>query len=240
MSDQTVTTESPVQWTKRIILSGWHTLLTIYYANSISWRALKSGALLFFGFFLWSAANLLLSVQSTWTFLHYVMAYGFILIFYGPFHHAVVIPLAVKLRRQGGTKTQVGRKLPNAGLTVFLIAVLIVGTFPMSPVIFDFGSAVGDSPSSDVNPDLLCTKAVEDGQTTVHCHLSDSEGIAEVTVESGSKTITTDESPPFEFTVHEDELVEVTDQKQFQVVLRDEDGNMIRRYIRTLGMVPEE
>ncbi|WP_458205704.1 hypothetical protein [Haladaptatus sp. NG-SE-30] len=237
MSDRT-TSKSPVQWTKHATVDGWHTLLTIYYANSISWRALKTGALVFFGFFLWSASNLLLSYQPTWTVLHYVMAYGFILLFYGPFHHLVVIPLAIRFRKQGGTKTKVGRKLPNTGLVVFLVAVIIVGTFPTSPMLFDFGSALEDS-GADINPDLLCTKSGDSGQMTIHCHLTESEGIDTVSVESGGKTIRTDESPPFDFTIRENELTEVTGQKQFQVVLRDENGEMIRRYTRTVGMVAE-
>lgn len=238
MSDRTATEPSPVQWTRRVLSDGWHTLLTIYYANSVSWRALKSGALVFFGFFLWSASNLLLSYQPTWTFLNYSMAYGFVLLFYGPFHHVVVIPLAIRLRRQGGTKTQIGKKLPNAGLAVFLLAVVVLGMFPAGPMVFDFGSALEDS-GADVNPDLLCTKSVDSAGTTVHCHLTKSEGIATVTVESGGETIDTDESPPFEFTIHESKLTAVTGQKQFQVVLRNEEGKMIRRYTRTLGIIPE-
>lgn len=237
MSEETVT-PSPIEWTRRLVSSGWHTLLTIYYANSISWRALKSGALVFFGFFLWSASNLLLSYQPSWTFLHYPMAYGFVLLIYGPIHHAVVIPLAVRLRRQGGIKTRIGRRLPNTGLGVFLAIVVILGTFPTGPMVFDFGSALDDA-GADVDPDLLCTKSGPSGEESVHCHLTESEGIVTVTVESGGETIHTDDSPPFEFTVRADELASVTDQKQFQVVLRDEDGEMIRRYTRTLGMVSE-
>ncbi|WP_115865503.1 hypothetical protein [Halorussus litoreus] len=238
MSDQTVTTPSPVEWTRRAVRNAWNTLRTVYYANSVAWRALKSGALVFFGFFLWSASNILLSYQPSWTFLHYSMAYGFVVLIYGPVHHAVVIPLAVRWRRRGGLRTRIGRKLPNAGLAVFLAVVVLLGTFPSGPMVFDFGSAL-DEAGADVNPDLLCTKSGEAGEQSVHCHLTESDSIASVTVESGGKTIHTDDSPPFEFTVREDELTAVTDQKQFQVVLRDEDGNMIRRYTRTLGMVSD-
>jgi hypothetical protein len=189
MSDRTVTTPSPVGWARRAVSNGWHTLLTVYYANSVSWRVLKSGALVFFGFFLWSASNLLLSYQPSWTFLYYPMAYGFAVLFYGPFHHAVVIPLAVRLRRQGGTKTRIGRRLPNAGLAAFLVAVVVLGTFPTAPMVFDFGSALDDA-GADVNPDLLCTKSGPAGEEAVHCHLTESEGIASVTVESGRRPST--------------------------------------------------
>jgi hypothetical protein len=64
----------------RGISEGWRTFLSVYYANSFSWRVFKSGALVFLGFFLWSSANLLLSYQRSWHLLHYVMAYGFVLI----------------------------------------------------------------------------------------------------------------------------------------------------------------
>jgi hypothetical protein len=90
-----------------------------------------------------------------------------------------------------------------------------------------------------VDPDLLYTKSGDPGEQTAHCHLTESEGIDAVTVESGGETVATDDSPPFEFTVREDELATVTGQKQFQVVLRDENGEMIRRYTRTLGLVSE-
>lgn len=237
MSDQTAT-PSPVEWTRSVVTDAWNTLRTVYYANSVSWRALKSGALVFFGFFLWSASNILLSYQPTWTFLHYPMAYGFVVLVYGPIHHTVVIPLAVRLRRRGGVKTRIGRRLPNVGLATFLAVVVILGTFPTAPMVFDFGSALDDA-GADVNPDLLCTKSGPTDERAVHCHLSESEGVASVAVESGGETVHVDDSPPFEFTVGEDELTAVTDQKQFQVVLRDEDGSTLRRYTRTLGMVSE-
>lgn len=230
--------QSPIELAGATIRNAWRTLKSIYYANSVSWRFLKSGALVFFGFFLWSAANLLLSYQRGWTWLYYPMAYGFILIFYGPFHHLVVIPLALRLRRAGGTKTQIGRHLPNSGLAVFLIAVVILGTFPTSPMVFDFQSSLEDA-GADIDPDLLCTKTTTGGEASVHCHLTESEGIDRVEVQSGGKTVVVDKTPPFDFNVNESELQEVTGQKQFQVVLLDEDGSTIRRYTRTLSMIEE-
>lgn len=93
---------SPVQWTREAVANAWRSLKSVYYANTVSWRVLKSGALVFFGFFLWSSSNLLLSYRPGWTFLRYPMAYGFILIPYGPVHHFVVILLALRLRRRTG------------------------------------------------------------------------------------------------------------------------------------------
>lgn len=237
MSEQTAPT--PLAWASDAIMGGWRSLKTIYYANTMSWRFLKSGALLFFGFFLWSASNLLLSVQPGWTVLRYIAAYGFILIPYGPFHHLVVIPLALRWRRAGGKKTTIGRRLPNTGLALFLIAVIVLGTFPAGPMLFDFGSSIGGD-SADVNPDMLCTQSTVDGETIVHCHLSESEGIDHVEVQSGGETVLVDRQPPFQWEMNANQLQEVTGQKQFQVVLRDEDGDMIRRYVRTMSSIESE
>ncbi|MFB6196438.1 MAG: hypothetical protein ABEI80_09725 [Haloplanus sp.] len=220
------------------LTNAWRTMRSVYYANSPSWRFLKSGALVFFGFFLWSASNLLLSYQPGWTWLYYPMSYGFLLIVYGPVHHFVVIPLALRLRRRGGTESSVGRRLPTAGLVVFLIAVVVLGTAPTAPVVFDFQSSL-EGAGADINPDLLCTKSTTDGETHVHCHLTESKGIDHVVVMSGGERVAIDRTPPFEFEVRSSQLTSVTGEPQFQVVLRDADGTTIRRYTRTLSMIPE-
>ncbi|WP_248895607.1 hypothetical protein [Haloplanus halobius] len=60
-----------------------------------------------------------------------------------------------------------------------------------------------------------------------------------MTVVSGGERVAIDRSPPFEFDLRASELTEVTGETQFQVVLRDAEGNTIRRYTRTLSMIPE-
>lgn len=40
-----------------LVGDAWDTLNTVYYANSRSWRFLKAGTLVFFGFFLWAGAT---------------------------------------------------------------------------------------------------------------------------------------------------------------------------------------
>ena len=225
----------------RALVGAWRTLVTVYYANSLSWRAFKSGALVFFGFFLWASANLLLSYQPRWSLLNYVMAYGFLLIPYGPLHHLVVIPVYIKLRRQGRRLSVGGHlHLPNLSLVVFLVLVLALGTFPglVGVMSFDFGSSL-EAGGVDINPDLACTKSTVGGEAVVHCHLTESTGIAAVAVESGGERLLVDREPPFDFTVRESQLTEVVGQQQFQVVLLDEDGDELRRYTRTLRMVPE-
>jgi len=229
---------SPVALIGGGLRDAWRTIRSVYYANSLSWRFLKSGALVFFGFFLWSASNLLLSYQRGWTWLHYPMSYGFLLILYGPVHHFLVIPLAIRLRRSGDRTSTIGRYLPTAGLALFLVAVVVVGTTPTAPVVFDFQSSL-EGAGADVNPDLLCTKSTNAGETHVHCHLTESQGIDHVVVMSGGERIAVDRNPPFDFDVRASQLTAVTGGEQFQVVLRDADGNTVRRYTRTLSMVPD-
>ena len=228
---------SPLSWARGTIASAWRTMRSIYYANSLSWRFMKSGTLVFLGFFCWSASNLLLSYQPAWTWLHYPMAYGFLLVVYGPVHHFAVIPLALRLRREGGRRSTVGRHLPNAGLALFLAAVVVLGTFPTGPMVFDFQSSLEEA-GADVDPDLLCTKST--GETVhVHCHLTESEGVESVEVLSGGRRLAVDDAPPFDFDVDSGDMTSVTGEKQFQVVLRDADGNTVRRYTRTLSMIEE-
>lgn len=217
----------------------WNALKTVYYANSLSWRFLKSGTLVFFGFFLWAGANVLYSYNPDLWPLRYPMAYGFVLILYGPFHHLVVLPLAFRWRRGSGGKRRVGRKLPNAMLAVFLAVVLVLGTFPVGAMTVDFQGTLG-SDDADVSPELLCNSSQTENGTEIRCHLSDSTGVDRVVVESGDSRLVVDSEPPYEFTVHESELEAVTGEKQFTVALEDEDGTMIRRYTRRLSMVESE
>lgn len=232
--------DSPGAVLARGLRSAWNTLLTIYYANSLSWRALKSGALFFFGFFLWAGSNVLGSYFVETTVLRYTASYGFVLVFYGPFHHLVVIPVYQRLRRQGTHLSLGGHlHLPNLSLGVFLALVVVLGTFPVGPMTIDFQSTLEES-GADVTPDLACVKGTApDGTTTVHCHLTESEGVDRVVVASGDRTLVVDRDPPYEFTIRADELQSVTGSKRFRVDLRAEDGSLVRRYTRTLSMIEE-
>jgi len=232
-------TFSPVASVTTLVKSGWSTLKTLYYANSISWRVLKAGALIFFGFFLWAGSNVLRSYNPNLTVLQYPMAYGFILILYGPIHHLIVLPLAFRWRRSGGTKRRIGSRMPNAMLAIFLLTVVVLGTFPVGAMTVDFNAEFG-SDGSDVNPDLLCSKSQTEKGTEVHCRLTESEGIDHIVVQNDGSQILVDEEPPYEFTIHARELESVTGEKQFRVKLEGEDGTMIRQYTKRLSMISEE
>jgi len=233
MAGSTTDERSPLAFARESLRSGWRTARTVYYASSPSWQALKSGALAFLGFFLWSSSNLLLSYQPTWDWLTYPMAYGFVLVWYGPLHHVVVIPLSLRLRRRVDGWSRVGRRLPTAMLAVFLAGVVVLGTYPVGPMAFEFGGGGAGGP--DVDPTLTCSKATD--ASAVHCHLEGAAGVDHVVVRSGGERLAVDREAPFEFTVETAEMTEVAGQRQFQVLLKDAEGNTVRRYTRTVSMV---
>jgi hypothetical protein len=230
---------SPTQLGRDLLRSGWRTALTVYYANSPAWRLLKSGALLFLGFFAWAGSNILASYQAGWGWLTYPMAYGFLLIGYGPVHHAVVIPLALRWRRASGRLQTLGRHLPNGMLATFLAAVLVLGTFPAGPMVVDFSSALEDG-GADIDPDMHCVKSETASGTQVHCHLSEGDGVHRLEVVSGGETIATVEQAPWEFTIPASDLATTMDSERFTVVLQDENGDTVRRYTRTLRMIASD
>jgi len=231
---QSTETESPLEWTKGVLTGAWRDLKSVYYANSTIWKLLKSGTLLFFGFFMWTGSNLLLSYQPGWGFLYYVMAYGFALLLWGPLTHFVVVPLVIRMRRSGtgGISRFVSRHGSKANLTIFFVIVLVLGTFPLGAMTFEFQLPSGGA--SDVNPSLECTRSAE----TVHCHLTDSRGIDRVVVTSGGETIATVDDPPFEFTLDVANIRAQQGDKQFVVELQDENGDTLRRYSRRVELIP--
>ncbi|MFB6111854.1 MAG: hypothetical protein ABEJ35_04885 [Halobacteriaceae archaeon] len=238
MSDGTG--EAPVASLRGLARSAWHTMLTVYYANSVSWRLLKSGALVFLGLFSWAGSSILLSYRPGWTVLHYTQAYGFVLVGYGPFHHLVVIPVYQRLRREGHSLSLGGSlHVPNASLILFVTVVVVLGTFPMGPMTIDFASQLEGS-GVDVDPALLCVKGTGANGTEVHCHLSESDRIDHVVVRSGGTTLAVDREPPFDFTVRAANVSTSAGAKRFTVDLVAADGSLIRRYTRSIDRIPAE
>ncbi|MFT4884065.1 MAG: hypothetical protein ACI8U4_001578 [Natronomonas sp.] len=210
----------------------WRDLLSVYYANTPVWRWLKSGGLLLFGLAVWSGANVLLSYVPEWGFLTYVMAYGFLLIVWGPLTHFLVVPGIIRLRRTAGGP--VGRFFARHGskinLSVFLALVVVVGTLAPSVMMLEFSGGLSDSDGGDVSADLVCDR----GPETIECHLEDAEGFDHVVVTSGGERLARVDEPPYAFTVQRDELAQTRTGAEFVVELRDEDGNTLRRFVRTV------
>ena len=226
---------SPLQWLRRVLRSAWNDLLSVYYANTLVWRALKSATLLFLGFFCWSGANLLLSYRPDWGWLYVVMAYGFALLLWGPLTHLLIVPLVIRLRRSGaaGPLRVIARHGSKINLSVFLVIVLVLAAFPPGVMTFEFQVPTGGGGGADVNPDLLCTRSGD----VIHCHLTESRGIDRVVVTSGGETLQTVDEPPYDFDVAVGDLETVNGDRQFAVELLDEDGNTVRRYIRRADLI---
>ncbi|SDQ43912.1 hypothetical protein [Natronobacterium texcoconense] len=216
---------STVSYPRRLLRQAWRDTLSIYYANTPIWRVLKSGGLLVFGLFCWSAASLLLSYVPEWTFLHYVMAYGFVLIFWGPLTHFVIVPLAIRLRRtaEHPVARTFARQASKINLSTFLLIVLVLGTAPISPMMLDFGAPLSDDSSPDVDTDLVCSE----GEEVITCHLTDPAGVDHAVVTSGENELKVVDDPESEFEIRIDDLEEVRDWKEFNVELKDENGDRL-------------
>ena len=228
---------SPLQWTRRTVRGLWRDTKSVYYANTPIWRGLKSAALVFLGLFCWAGANLLLSYLPDLWILWLVLSYGFLLLFWGPLTHFVVVPLVIRLRRTA--KHPVTRWFSRHGskvnLTVFFVLVVVLAAFPLGIMTFQFQLPSGGD-GGGVNAQLQCTRSGDN----IHCHLSNSQGIDHVYVTSGGELLVDDRDPPFDFDLSVDELSAVRDEKQFTVELRDENDELIRSYRRRLDLIPGE
>lgn len=217
----------------------WRTIKSIYYASSPTWQFLKSGALLLFGLFCWSSANLLLSYQPDWHWPYFFMAYGFLLTPYGPFTHLVLVPHLIpwlRRRTRGSWLHALGRHLTLTSLTIFFTAVLWMGLYPPSFMQIDFRAASGTS-TSTVNPALVCSSPETTGDFSVTCQLENTNGVGSIRVTSGGTLLLQRDEPPFSFSVSSDELVSVVGQRQFQVIVRDTENTPVRRFTRTVSMI---
>lgn len=210
----------------------WRDLLSIYYANTPVWRWLKSAALLFLGFFAWTGGAVVLSVKPEWTFLHYLMAYGFLLIVWGPFTHFVVVPLAIRLRRTAEhpvTRT-FSRNSGKINLAIFFTIVIAFGITTPGIMMLEFGFAGLGETGDDVSGDLSC----EVGDELISCQIENPDGFDRVVVSSGGETVLTVDEPPYEFEFEREDLVDTRTGKEYRVELQDEDGESLRRFVRTV------
>jgi hypothetical protein len=217
---------------RRILRQAWGDLLSVYYANTPVWRWLKSGGLVMLGLAVWSGANVLYSYVPEWDFLTYVVAYGFLVIIWGPLTHFLVVPGIIRLRRTAddGFKRFIARNGSKINLSVFLVLVVVLGTLTPGVMMLEFSGTLGESGSGDVTADLVC----EYGEETVTCQLEEPSGFDHVVVTSGNQQLERIDEPPYEFTIRRDELAETRTGAEFVVELRAEDGTTLRRFVRTV------
>ncbi len=231
---------APFRWIWDLLKEGWDILRTVYWYNSLPWRVLKAGALVLVGLFSLAGANLLHSFKPSWDWLYYVMSYGFLLIIYGPIHHLVVIPVSLRLNHADwGRRWRIGWRVPFWTLIVFFCMVPVLAHYQVDYMTFEFQGLTG-ARSPDIDPDLTCELRGEDPEPTVFCRLTGTEGIDHLDVQNGGRTVQTVRDEPFEFSVPVSELQAVVGQKQFQIVLRDTNGAMIRRYVRSVELLNRE
>lgn len=211
----------------------WRDLISVYYTNTPVWRWLKSGTLVFFGFFLWVSASLLYSFQSGWGWLTYVMAYGFVLILWGPLTHMLVVPLAIRLRRTAHhpVARAFARHASKINLSVFFAIVLVLGMAPIAPMMIDFTGFTDRDGSPDVSAQIDCTTEND----LVTCQVDTDDRVDHVVVLAGGGEIDrADGPPPFTLEFDRAETEEVVGQQQFVIELRGSDGETLRRYVRTV------
>ena len=211
----------------------WRDFVSVYYANTPTWRWLKSGALVFFGFFLWMGGAVLLSVRPEWGVLTYIMAYGFLLLVWGPFTHLVVVPMTIRVRRHADhpVARAISRNSGKINLTIFFTLVIIFGTVTPAFMMLEFSPGIvggGDSPS--VSGDLNCDTTGD----VITCSVSGASGIDHLTVESGGQEIARADEPPFDVSFDREGLRETRTGKEFRVQFRDADGEVLQVFVRTV------
>ena len=218
---------------RRHVRQVWRDIVSVYYANTPTWRWLKSGTLVFFGFFLWMGGAVLLSVRPEWGVLTYVMAYGFLLLVWGPFTHLVVVPMTIRIRRTADNPVArfISRNSGKINLSIFFTLVIIFGAFTPSIMMLEFSPGLlsgGDSPS--VSGNLECDTLAD----PITCSVSGASGIDHVTVESDGVELARADEPPFEVTFERSELRETRTGKEFRVYFRDSNGDVLRTFVRTV------
>ncbi|WP_331233802.1 hypothetical protein [Natronorarus salvus] len=226
------TVDGPSETLRWYLTQMWRDMLSVYYANTPVWRWLKSGALLFLGLCAWAGGAVLLSVRPDWTFLYFVMAYGFLLLFWGPLTHFVIVPLVLELRRSANSPfvRTLARNGGKINLSVFFTLVIVLALSTPGFMLLDFGS-VGSDEGGDVRGELRCEGPVDD---LVTCEVHDTRHVDHVVAIVEGEVIAEADEPPYRFEVGTDQLRETEAGYQFAVEYRDEDGDTLRRQITSV------
>ncbi|MGQ3329569.1 hypothetical protein [Halorubrum sp. FL23] len=214
-----------------IVRQAWRDFLSVYYANTPVWRWLKSGALVFLGFFLWMGGNVLTAYWTEAIALRYAIAYGFVLIAWGPLTHLLVVPAVIRLRRtaENPTVRRIARNGSTINFTTFLVIVALVGTLAPGVMLLDFSSGFG-ADGGDVTADLVC----ETGGDPITCELETAEGVDHVVLLAGGEEIDRSGEPPYAVSAPRESLSDGPSGAQFVVELRGPNGETLRRFVRTV------
>lgn len=210
----------------------WRYTLSVYWLNAMEWRLMKSGVLVFFGLLCWLAGNLFLSYRPDITVASFVIAYGFVLIVWGPLTHLVLLPVIIRIRRSGRPGLRwVSRYGSKLGIILFVVLVLVLGAYPPDVMMLEYGGppAVGD-PAPPVAGDLDCVTM----EGVVSCQVVGGQGFDHVVVLTGGRELLRVDDPPYAFEVQEEDLAEGHLGRYLAVELRNAEGEILRRYVRTV------
>ncbi len=217
----------------------WLAYKALYYASTPSWRFMKSGALFLFGFFCWSAGNLLLSYEPSWTWVQFIAAYGFLVIIWGPTTHLLLVPIVTPYMRRcfdSNPGKWLAKHLSLVNFLVFMVHVILFGLYPPEHVLFEFGTIASSNPEVDVNPTLDCGRNRDAARLT--CTVSPGDGIGRLEIETAGKPLSRLDEAPWTFTLREQDLARVVGQQQFEVLVMTPGGNVIRSYTKYVATIP--
>ena len=218
----------PIATIRWMVRQAWSDLKSVYYANTPVWRWFKSGALVFLGFCTWAGAAVLLSVRPEWTFLYFLLAYGFLLVLWGPLTHFAIVPGLLRLRRKATHPISrfVSRHGGKLNLTVFFMLVIILATLQPGIMMLEF-SPPGADAGEDVSGSVVCTEPEPD---IISCEVQDAEGFDHAVLVVDGEDIDTATDPPYELRLD----TTTVDATTYRVQLRDADGNTLRTVVRRL------
>lgn len=219
--------EGPIETSRWMVGQAWVDLKSVYYANTPVWRWLKSGALVFLGLLLWTGANLLLSIRPAWTFLYLVMAYGFLLVLWGPLTHFGIVPIALRLRRTAKHPIirTLSRHVGKINLTIFFILVVILAVVQPGVMLLEFSPQI-DGDGVEVRGDVSCERVGD----VVSCHVENSAGFDHVVVLADDQILDRANEEPYEVQFDR----EAIEGDNFRILFRDAEENTLRSVIRTV------
>lgn len=216
----------------------WLAYKALYYASTPAWQVLKSGALFMLGVFCWSTGNLLLSYEPSWSWIYYLMAYGFLLIPWGPVTHLLLVPHVTPFLRRRFKHPAlrfVARHLSLVNFGIFAVHVVLFGLFPPSHLTFEFGATPTTQAVADMDPSLTCMRPAD--AALVSCRVDPADGIGSVQVESAGKQVSLLHHTPFSFELREDQVRTVVGRREFEVLVLAPDGSLIRSYTRSFDAI---
>jgi len=176
------------------------------------------------------SGNVLLAYWTDSVTVRYALAYGFVLILWGPLTHLLVVPAVIRLRRtaENPTVRRIVRHGSKINFATFLVIVAVVGTLAPGVMLLDFSSGFGTD-GGDVTAELVC----QTDSDPITC-VETAAGVDHVVLLAGGEEIDRNDEPPYAVSAPRDSLSEGPSGSQFVIELRGPDGDTLRRFVRTV------